>query len=189
MPRATFDDAARARRVLFYGVTGSGKSTAASRFGRARGLPIILVDDAVGWLPADVAPWTNRDDESMRAIATELAAAEEWVFDSAYHQFRDVLFERAQIMIALDYPRLLSLGRLVRRTWRRAVDGLETCNGNRENWKQVFSQDSILRWHFRSFASKRARMREMEAAPTGLAVLRLTHPRQLDDLLAVISRL
>lgn len=189
MPRATFDDVVRARRVLFYGVTGSGKSTAASRFGRASGLPVVLVDDAVGWLPADVAPWTNRDDESMRAIATELAATEEWVFDSAYQQFRDVVFERAQVMIALDYPRWLSLWRLVRRTWRRAVDGLEVCNGNRENWKQVLSRDSILRWHFHSFASKRARMREMEVASTGLTVLRLTHPRQLEELIGVFSRL
>ncbi|WP_461004215.1 P-loop NTPase family protein [Trueperella pyogenes] len=188
MPRAIFDDVARARRILFYGVTGSGKSTAATRFGRARGLPVVLVDDAVGWLPADVAPWTNRDDEAMRAIAADLAAEEEWVFDSAYSQFRDVVYGRAQLMIALDYPRWLSLGRLVRRTWRRVVDGDEVCNGNRENWKQVFSRDSILRWHFHSFASKRDRIRELEASLTGVPVLRLTHPRQLEELIALVRR-
>lgn len=67
MPRAIFDDVARARRILFYGVTGSGKSTAATRFGRARGLPVVLVDDAVGWLPARASyrVWMRRSESAI----------------------------------------------------------------------------------------------------------------------------
>ncbi|MDP9801524.1 adenylate kinase family enzyme [Arcanobacterium wilhelmae] len=185
MPRATIDNALVARRVLFYGVTGSGKSTAALRFGEARRLSVVLVDESIGWLPANVAPWTNRSDEEMRSIASGLVADEEWVFDSAYGQFRDIVLARAQVIVALDYPRWLSLGRLIRRTWQRARDGREICNGNKENWKQIFSRDSIVRWHFQTFSRKRVRMRSLEAAPTGVPVLRLTHPRQLEELVAL----
>ena len=35
-----------ADRILVYGVTGSGKSTAALRIGEVTGLPVTLVDDA-----------------------------------------------------------------------------------------------------------------------------------------------
>lgn len=51
MPPATVDDVQRAKRVLVYGVTGSGKSTAAVVIGARLGLPVHLADDEFGWLP------------------------------------------------------------------------------------------------------------------------------------------
>ena len=47
MPVAPLSDVEHARRVLLYGVTGSGKSTAAARLDAALGLPVHLVDDEV----------------------------------------------------------------------------------------------------------------------------------------------
>ena len=38
------------RRILVYGVTGSGKSTAAARLGAVTGLPVHLADELT-WLP------------------------------------------------------------------------------------------------------------------------------------------
>ena len=45
-------------RVLVYGVTGSGKSTAAVSIGARTGLPVTLVDELTwlpGWVPVDTA--------------------------------------------------------------------------------------------------------------------------------------
>ena len=41
---------AGARRILVYGVTGSGKTTLVRRIGLAAGLPWHSVDE-IGWLP------------------------------------------------------------------------------------------------------------------------------------------
>ncbi|MCI0152542.1 adenylate kinase [Dermacoccus nishinomiyaensis] len=178
MPVASLSDVERAQRVLLYGVTGSGKSTAAARLGAALGLPVHLVDDEVGWLPG----WVERPQDEQRALAHQMASAEGWVVDSAYGAWRDVMLERAQVVIALDYSRALTLSRLVRRCVHRLTTRTPVCNGNTESVRQLFSRNSIVRWHFSSFARKRERMRRWEAAPEGVPVLRLTHPRGFDRL-------
>ena len=182
MPRATLDDVLHAQRVLFYGVTGSGKSTAATRFGAMRELPVHLADDEIGWLPG----WVERDRAEQREIATRIAAGDRWVLDTAYGHWSDAVRPRAQVIIALDYPRWLSLGRLLRRTFLRWRDQEEICNGNVENTAQIFSDDSIILWHFRSFRRKQERIRNWERSPDGAPILRLTHPRQLERLFALL---
>ena len=98
MPRASVEDLAAARRVLVYGVTGAGKSTAALALGERLGLPVHLADDEIGWLPG----WQQRPVEEQRAIAARVAAGEDWVLDTAYGSFRDVVVPRAQVVLALD---------------------------------------------------------------------------------------
>lgn len=183
MSRATVDDLRAASRVLVYGVTGSGKSTAASALGRTLGLPVHLVDEEVGWLPG----WQERPPEEQRAIAAGIAAGERWVLDSAYGRWLHAVLPRVEVVVALDYPRWLSLARLVRRTVWRWAARVEVCNGNRETLAAVLAPDSILVWHFRSFARKRARMRDWESAGDGIPVLRLSGPRQLREVLEVLG--
>jgi len=159
-------------RIVVYGVTGSGKSTLAARIAERTGLPYVSADDLSwqpGWVPVP-------DDEQRRRIA-EICAGERWVLDSAYGKWRDVVLARTQLVVGLDYPRWLSLSRLVRRTVWRSVTRERICNGNVESFRQVFSADSIIRWHFRSFATKRARIRAWAEEPPGPVVVRLTSPR------------
>ncbi|MGH3585742.1 MAG: adenylate kinase [Pseudonocardia sp.] len=163
-------------RILIYGVTGSGKTTLARRMGESTGLPWHSVDDLT-WEPGWVAvPF----DEQRRRIE-EICAGEEWILDTAYGAWREIPLDRAQLIVALDYPRLLSLSRLVRRTLARLVDQRTICNGNRETVRTLFARDSIVVWHFRSFRRKRARMRAWSSTPDGPAVHRFTSPRQLED--------
>lgn len=183
MPAATVDDLRRADRVLLYGVTGSGKSTAAVRLGEVLGLPAHLVDEEIGWLPG----WVERDREEQRAIAARIVAQERWVLDSAYGTWLDLVLDRAQVMVALDYPRWLSLARLLRRTGTRWVTRQKMCNGNVETLGQIFSRESIILWHFRSYRRKTARTRAFESAPEGIPVLRLTHPAQLERLVTELG--
>src|SRR3954467_15292394 len=49
------------RRILVYGVTGSGKSTAATRIAAVTGLPLHLADELT-WLPG----WVPVDDDVQR---------------------------------------------------------------------------------------------------------------------------
>ena len=160
-----------AERILIYGVTGSGKTTLAAQLASLTGLPWHSVDDLTweaGWVivPAD---------EQRRLIAA-ICAGERWILDSAYSSWLDVVLDRVQLIVALDYPRWRSLWWLVRRTLRRNMDHRPICNGNTESFRQTFSRNSIIVWHFKSFPRKRSRMRAWASDPSGPKMVRLTSP-------------
>jgi adenylate kinase family enzyme len=164
------------RRVLVYGVTGSGKSTLALRIAARLALPYHDVDDLT-WEPG----WVPVPDEVQRARITAVCAADEWVIDSAYGKWRDVPLARADLVVGLDLPRLLTLGRLLRRTVTRIVRRTPTCNGNVESWRGAFLQrDSIVWWHFRSFARKRAQIRRWSTEPGFPAIVVLRSPAEVE---------
>lgn len=169
-------------RVLLYGVTGSGKTTAARRLAEATGLPLVDVDQ-VCWQPG----WVQVPTDEQRRRFTEICSGDRWVLDTAYGVWTDVALARAELVVALDYPRRVSLARLVRRTASRIVRRTEVCNGNRETVLRALDDDSIIRWHFRSFASKRERILAWEADPAMPPVLRFTRARDLDAWIARLA--
>jgi adenylate kinase family enzyme len=168
-----------ARRVMLYGVTGAGKTTAAARISEATGIPWVSVDDLT-WEPG----WVAVPPEEQRRLVTEICAGDTWLLDTAYGDWLDVPMARVELVVALDYPRWLSLQRLVRRTLARVLDKKTICNGNTETLRQMLGSDSIIRWHFRSFARKRERIAAWAADPAGPRVLRFTTPRELDRWIA-----
>lgn len=159
------------RRVLIYGVTGSGKTTLARKAAGKTGLPWHSVDDLT-WEPG----WVGVPPDEQRRRIEAICAGERWILDSGYSSWLDVVLARVELIVALDYSRWRSLARLARRTLARAVDRRTICNGNTESFRLLLSRDSILVWHFRSFARKRARMRAWAADPAGPPVVRLTSP-------------
>jgi hypothetical protein len=173
MPPAT--QSKPARRILVYGVTGSGKSTAAQRIAARTGLPPTLADEltwAPGWVPV-------AEDEQRRRMAA-VVAQDRWVLDTAYGAWLDFVLPRVDLVVGLDYPRWFSLQRVFRRSVMRAIDKKPICNGNTESFRAMFGRDSIIGWHFRSFGRKRGRMRTWAAAAEGPAVLLFTGSRDLE---------
>lgn len=161
-----------ARRILVYGATGSGKSTMARHLSELTGIAWTSVDD-ICWTPG----WVPLPQDEQLAYFDALTGTDSWVLDSAYGGWRHLVLERADLVVALDHARLTSLARVVRRTVKRILDRSEVCNGNRESWRTVFARDSLVVWHFTSFARKRAEMRAWEAAASGPPVIRLRRPR------------
>ena len=162
-----------ADRILVYGVTGSGKTRLAEAISGATGIPWHAVDELT-WEPG----WVEVPEDEQRRRISAICAEERWVLDTAYGRWLDIPLARVELIVALDYPRWLSLARLIRRSVTRAVDGKPICNGNRESFRNLFSRNSIIAWHFRSFARKRRRIREWDADPAAPKVVRLTSPRE-----------
>lgn len=144
-----------ARRILIYGVTGSGKTTLARQLSEATGIPWHSVDDLT-FEPG----WRQVPDEIQRQRIVSIVQGDEWILDTAYGKWIDVPLSRVELVLGLDYPRLFSFSRLLKRAIRRAIDKQPVCNGNVESWRNMFSRDSILLWHFKSFRRKQERMRD-----------------------------
>jgi adenylate kinase family enzyme len=159
-------------RILVYGVTGSGKTTLAAAISERTGLAWHEVD-TLTWEP----DWVSVPVDEQRRRVESICARDEWVLDTAYSTWIDLTLARAQLIVALDYPRWLSLVRLTRRSVTRACDHHTICNGNTESFRQLFSGDSIIAWHFRSFTRKRERIRSWERNSPGPLVVRLRSPR------------
>lgn len=172
---------AGAERLLVYGVTGSGKTTLAARIAERTGLPWHSVDDLT-WEPG----WVQVPTEEQRRRISSLCAEERWILDANYAQWGDAALARVQLIVALDYPRWISLSRLLRRTLHRSMSRRQICNGNVETFRRVLARDSIIRWHFESFARKRERIRRWAAEPSGPDVLRLTSPSETRRWLATL---
>ena len=170
------------RRILVYGVTGSGKSTAAARIASTTGLPLHLADELT-WLPG----WVPVDDDVQRERFAAIVATDAWVLDTAYATWKDLVLARCELVVGLDYPRWRSLARLVRRTVTRLVDRKPICNGNVESLRGTLSRDSIVVWHFRSFSRKRARMRAW-ATSDDVPILLFRRPAELERWLASLER-
>lgn len=169
-------------RILVYGVTGSGKTALAERISGVTGIPWHAVDDLT-WEPG----WVPVPNGEQRRRVEAICAGERWVLDTAYGSWIEIPLARAELVVALDYPRRLSLLRLIRRSVARAVDGHPICNGNRESFRHLLSRDSIVGWHFKSFTRKRRRMREWEVDPQMPAVVRFTWPSQVEQWLGSLA--
>ena len=172
------------RRIVVYGVTGSGKSSLARRIAASLDIPYVAVDDLT-WEPG----WTPVPNAEQLARFERIAATESWVLDAAYTGWRDTVLDRAQLVVCLDYPRLRSLARLTRRTVIRMVTRERICNGNTESLRVAVSRDSILIWHFRSFGRQRERMRAWAACAPGptVRVLLFRSPKDASAWLAGLS--
>ena len=163
------------KRILVYGVTGSGKTTTARHLGELTGLPWHEAD-YLTWDPG----WVMVPDDVQRERIAAICAQDEWILDTAYAKWMEYPLARVQLIVGLDYSRGRTFWQLLKRTIARCTDKKEICNGNVESFRTMFSKESILLWHYRSFARKRHRMRKWQSSETQFEVILFKSPRQLE---------
>ncbi len=182
MPNLNLTNDRSFKRILCYGVTGSGKTTFAKNLAEITGISFYEVDNLT-WEPN----WTEVSLDVQRDKVATICRTDEWILDSAYGKWLDIPLERVELIIGLDYSRSISLSRLILRSIKRAYTGELACNGNKENWAKLLSFDSIILWHFRSFKSKKIRLDQFAEHP-GISVIRFKHPKDAESFLTQIKR-
>lgn len=164
------------------GPSGSGKTTYAGRIAARLGLPHTELD-AIHWLPE----WQEAPLDEFRARVGQTVAGDAWVVDGNYGKVRDLVWARVETVVFLDFPLLLCMGRLARRTARRVVGRQSLWAGNRETARQaLFSRDSLFLYTLRTYRRRRRNMwaatQDQQHAHIRFLVFR--YPDQAEDWLA-----
>ena len=176
------------RRVAIVGTTSSGKSTLAQKLAGKIGADYIELDALYwepNWKPAEPLDFCERVEDAIKSDA--------WVVAGNYRLVRDLIWEKAEMVIWLDYPFHILCWRLLTRTVRRALTQEELWNGNRETfWEhlKLWSEESLFHWLFKTYWRRKRELPELFSEPrhAHLTVLHLKSPRETDEWLAGIPR-
>jgi adenylate kinase family enzyme len=172
-------------RIAVVGTTGAGKTTLAEEIADRLGIPHVELD-ALGWGPN----WTETPPEVLRQRVAESLQREQWVVDGNRSRLRDIVWGRADTLVWLDYPFLVVIGRLFRRTVRRIVRREMLWGINRETWRSQFlSRDSLFVWAVKTHWRRRRNYRRLLSQPeyAHLAVVLLRSPRATRAWLEALS--
>ena len=177
----SFDDELpyRPARILVTGTSGSGKSTLARHLAAVLELRYVELDAL-----HHGTNWTPRP-EFLEEVK-RFVAGERWVTEWQYPAVRELLAERADLLILLDLPRWIVMTRVVRRTLGRRLRRTELWSANVEPPLHtiLIHRDHIIRWAWRTHNDHLPRATVcVERHPT-LPVVRLSTRGQIKDWLA-----
>ena len=152
-------------RVSVVGNSGSGKSHLSARLAKTLGVPYVELD-AIHHLP----DWEPIDADEFVAQVSAITATDGWVIDGNYRTavIDGPVWERADTVVWLDFPRRTVMSQVTRRTLKRIVRREQLWNGNRERLRTLWSwspEQSILRWSWTQHANYAERYRAAMESP------------------------
>jgi adenylate kinase family enzyme len=138
------------QRIVVGGSSGAGKTTLASRIADELDMPFTELDSFFHG-----PGWTKRP--TFVADVTAFIAQDRWVTVSlGYPALGDLLWDRADTLVWLDYPRWLCETRVVRRSLARGLLRRKLWNGNRESLtRMVRDPEHPVRWSWQHYDEKR----------------------------------
>ena len=165
------------KRIHIVGTSGSGKTTLARALAVRLSLPHIELD-AIRHGPN----WIDLPDPEFQERVREALSGEGWVVEGNYGVVRDLIGERADTVVWLDYNRGVVFQRVFWRTLRRCVTREELWNGNLETFRNsFFARDGVVLWAMKTHARRRRTfgqsLPEWEAAREGRRLVHLRAPR------------
>jgi adenylate kinase family enzyme len=168
------------RRIVVVGTTSSGKSTLAEQLAKIIGRDFIELD-ALHWEPN----WVEAPDKVFRERVIKATRSKDWVVAGNYSTVRDIVWQRAEVIIWLDYPFHIVFWRLLTRTIRRVAKREILFAGNIENgWThlKLWSEESLFHWLFKTYWQRKREYPILFALPenTNLKVIHFKHPKEAE---------
>ena len=172
------------KRIVIIGRTGSGKTTLARELAAALDVPHVELDALYFGPRFSTVPLSVLRERTSAAVA-----GDRWVTDGNKSTVRDLVWPRADTIIWLDYPLVVSLWRLRGRAlWRASVLRKEAAEAGGKTGlpKQFLSAAKGVLLALRSHTGQRREYPRMFAEPDNqhLAVVRLRSPRATHQWLA-----
>ena len=131
------------RRIVVWGVTGSGKTIVARRLGEALGLPVLELD-SLFWRPV----WQRTPPAEFRLeVAQKLVADGAWISDGDYFpELGALALTLADTVVWVRLPWYVSFWRLLKRTVQRAWRRQEPWADGGEAWRSPLLSKDTIRW-------------------------------------------
>lgn len=177
------------QRVSVIGASGSGKSTLSRSLATHLAVPHLELD-SIYHLPG----WTPLETGDFRRQVNQFTAGVGWVVDGNYSTVRDIVWQRADTVVLLDYPRWRVMSRLVPRSLRRVVTREKLWNGNRETLANLCSRDpdqNVILWSWRGHSTHHPRFVTASHDPqwAHLSFIRLASPTATRRFIAGLTTL
>jgi len=148
-------------RIAIVGTSGVGKTTLAQAVAEILEIPHIELD-ALFWQPN----WQPSDTWEFWEQVDTATAGDDWVVDGNYLRARLIVWERATLVVWLNYSLPLILWRVTRRTIVRSWQRQELWNGCYETFQKGFlSRESIILWALKTYRKNRRSLPEWLAMP------------------------
>ena len=142
------------RRIAVIGNSGSGKSTLARALSTRLNIAHIELD-ALNWRPGWKELSIEEPQEWSRLVG-EATAGDEWITDGNYSTSAlPQILPSATDVVWLDYSRAITMVRVLRRSFERAISGQELWpgTGNREDFRRWLQKDHPIRWTWDTYRS------------------------------------
>lgn len=99
------------RKILIFGIPGSGKSTFAILLGKSLQLPVLHLDKYFF-----TKGWKERNYEEFLQIQRELVGEEAWIIDGNATKSLEMRYSQADLVLYFKFNRLLCLWRIFKRS-------------------------------------------------------------------------
>lgn len=175
-------------RILIIGRTGSGKTTLARELAAALGMHHVELDSLYFEPDFSTVPLSVLRERTRAAIA-----GDRWVTDGNKSAVRDLVWPRADTIIWLDYPLMVSLWRLGKRAlWRTSMLQAQAAESGEKKAgliKKLFSAAKGVLRALQSHMGQRREFPRLFAMPENqhLAVVRLRSPQATQRWLALVT--
>jgi len=109
---------ASSSKIVILGVSASGKSTFARKLSAKLGIPLTHIDELM-WKPN----WEYVGDAETVQLIKEAAESERWIIEGYIEKDARIdLFNKADVLMYLDYPAWLPALRYIKRCWQHRKD-------------------------------------------------------------------
>jgi len=164
------------------GTSCSGKTHFSKLLAETLGVPHVEFD-TLYWGP----DWTPKPTETFHELSDQATNGLHWVGDGNYSAVRDVVWNRADTLVWLNYPFSAVLYRALRRTLVRCLTKEKLYSDNQEMlYKAFLTRDSILLWVMRTYWKHRKEYPILLADPkwSHLSVIELRSMKETKRFLA-----
>jgi len=143
------------RRIIVTGTSCTGKTTLGKKLADRFEMTQIDLDD-LHFLPN----WVEKEDAVFIKEVNDTAdALDNWIVSGSYQTvLKDTLWQKATVIIWLDYPLNLILRRCMIRTYRRIVYKEKCCGENYESLSRMLFEENMFLWIFKTYWKRKKRL-------------------------------